>query len=371
MKKKRKILLVLKTPPPIGGGELRAKALKDYVNRDKDFIILEFSSKRLNKSTQGKFEAWKIRDFIIQFIQFLRILISYWPALVFLPLPKSFTPFVRNSLLFWAAYFFKIPCVGELAGMTFYFVDRSKVGRLYSKLVLSKMKCIRVLGNNVAEELNRVGINNTFISDNGVLIGKGIKYCANRKDGVVQLLFVGTHSPQKGFDILLKAFIYLIEKGHSVTLHTLGEWISSKFYYEMKRFLVLHRIENKIVFHGLKHGQEKWNLFSESQILVLPSFREGQPLVLLEGLGCGIPVVATRVGAIPETIENGKNGYLVETGSISQLSKCLENLVLNEKVRIKMSRANLELFQKRFTLEKFLSTQVNWLKACAMGNDIT
>jgi len=364
VKEKRKILLLLKTPPPFGGGELRAKALKDYVSNMEDFIVLEFSSRRLNKSTQGKFEFWKIIDFVIKFFSFLWMLGNRRPALVFLHLPKSFVAFIRDSFFFWAIYFFKIPCVAEFAGMKLYFLDGNKIEQLYGRLVLSKIKCIRVLGKDVENNFKSFGIKNTIVSDNGVLIQKEIKYCANRKDGVVRLLFVGTHSPQKGFDNLLKAFKFLIEKEYLIELHTIGEWVSSEFEHKMKKLLELYKIKNRVVIHGCKYDKQKWEVFSESQMLVLPSLREGQPLVILEALGCGIPVVATRVGAIPETIENGKNGYLISPGAVDQLSESLESLILDAGLRLKMSKENLRLFQRRFTLEKYLLNQVNWLRSC-------
>ena len=68
---------MLKTPPPYGGGELRAAALRDYVVGKKDFIVWDLSSEKRNKSTQGKFEIWKIKEFILQWCRF------YSPSKIF------------------------------------------------------------------------------------------------------------------------------------------------------------------------------------------------------------------------------------------------------------------------------------------------
>lgn len=362
---KRKIFLVLKTPPPYGGGEVRALALRDYVMNISDFIVLELNSEKRDKSSQAKFELWKISEFISHWLRFKRNLVIHRPALIFLSLPKSFLPFVRDSLFVWTASLFRIPSVGELAGMTFYFLHDNKLGCLYGKLVLSRMTCIRVLGKGVSNALMHYGIKNTIVSDNGVSVDPGLKYYSRSKDGIVRLLFVGTHSPQKGFDVLLIAVSDLIKKGYKIELHAIGQWISNSFQNKMNALIDYYGIKDKIVFHGLKMGQEKWHIYSESQMFVLPSLREGQPLTLLEALGCGMPVVATNVGAIPETIEDGKNGYLVSPGSVSQLSEAIERLIVSTQLRRKISNANIALFNKRFTSEKYLRTQVSWLRACA------
>jgi len=98
--------------------------------------------------------------------------------------------------------------------------------------------------------------------------------------------------------------------------------------------------------------------------LVLPSYSEGQPLAILEGLGCGIPIVSTKVGGIPEIIEDGLNGYLVNPGSVEQLSGSIEKLLKSKELRLNISEANVSLYKRRFTLENYLASQVRWLLSC-------
>lgn len=363
----RKILLILKTPPPYGGGEICAAALHDYVKYEPDFRVLDFSSNKRNKASQGKFEVWKIGEFVRQWIKFVKTLIREKPRLIFLSLPKSLLPFIRDSLFVWTSLVFGVDCVGELAGMEFYFINESRFGRWYGKLVLSKMKCIRTLGRGIASELHKLGITNTIITDNGVSVRRYASRDAQRKDKVTKLLFVGCISPAKGWDTLLIAFIDLIQKGHKVELNVIGEWSGIDYKKKIELLIAQYKINEKIHFYGLKLDEDKWKIFSESHIFVLPSLREGQPLTILEAIGCGIPVVATKVGAIPETIEDGTNGYLFDPGSTRELVDIIERLIVNSQLRGSISTANLLLFKKRFTLERFLHNQVHWLRACACG----
>jgi glycosyltransferase involved in cell wall biosynthesis len=72
---------------------------------------------------------------------------------------------------------------------------------------------------------------------------------------------------------------------------------------------------------------EPWPLLGAADVFALPSRSEGLPLALLEALAVGLPVVATRVGAVAEVLEEGRCGLLVEPGDEHALSEALASLV--------------------------------------------
>ncbi len=78
----------------------------------------------------------------------------------------------------------------------------------------------------------------------------------------------------------------------------------------------------------LGHRSDVLNLYREAHVVILPSYEEGMPLSLLEGMSCGRPVIATPVAGVPEMITNGREGYLVNPGAIDELAdrmqKCVE-----------------------------------------------
>ena len=90
--------------------------------------------------------------------------------------------------------------------------------------------------------------------------------------------------------------------------------------------------------------------------------------MVLEAFAVGMPVVATCVGAIPDTVEHGKNGLLVPPGDSVKLADAIAELMTDPDRCHTMSVANVALYQRRFTQESFLKTQVAWIKACADGD---
>jgi colanic acid/amylovoran biosynthesis glycosyltransferase len=77
---------------------------------------------------------------------------------------------------------------------------------------------------------------------------------------------------------------------------------------------------------------------SSSDVLVLPSFMEGLPIVLMEALGLGVPVVATRVAGIPELVEEGRTGLLFSPSNWIELAEALDRLVADPTLRRRLGK---------------------------------
>jgi len=82
-------------------------------------------------------------------------------------------------------------------------------------------------------------------------------------------------------------------------------------------------------------------MYQDSEVYVMPSYREGLPLTLFEGMASGLPIVATPCNGIPYELEDGVNGYLVEYGNIKKLKEKVLFLVDNASVRKKISETNV------------------------------
>jgi glycosyltransferase involved in cell wall biosynthesis len=114
-----------------------------------------------------------------------------------------------------------------------------------------------------------------------------------------------------------------------------------------KQFLSIIRdlgIEDNVILAGKVPREELPLFYSGCDVVAVPSLGgEGFPLVILEAMASGKPVIASRVGGIPEAITSGSNGILVDPGNVPQLTTALLELLGNENLRRKMgTRARLE-----------------------------
>jgi len=96
------------------------------------------------------------------------------------------------------------------------------------------------------------------------------------------------------------------------------------------------------------HGDEKIKIFSSSDIFILPSYAEGLPIAMLEAMAAGLPIIATSVGAIPEVIEDRRNGFLIKTGDYHALAEKILTLAKDKKLRQRMGKNNIEKIIKQY-----------------------
>jgi glycosyltransferase involved in cell wall biosynthesis len=105
-------------------------------------------------------------------------------------------------------------------------------------------------------------------------------------------------------------------------------------------------------------GQAKIELFQKAMVYILPSYGENLPYSLLEAMAVGSPVIATPVGAIPEIIEDGQNGFLIQPGDHTALAERIVNLLDDPELREKMSKENSKTIINRF-LPDMAMTQIS------------
>lgn len=119
------------------------------------------------------------------------------------------------------------------------------------------------------------------------------------------LLFVGRLSPEKGLDTLLQA-MSSPSVPPSLCLMVAGDGPCREAWQNTARSL---GIEHRVSWLGMRRDVP--DLLRRADALVLPSRREGMPLVIVEALACGVPTIASRVGGIPEVVSEGRNGWLL------------------------------------------------------------
>jgi len=168
-------------------------------------------------------------------------------------------------------------------------------------------------------------------------------------------LIIGTAAnfyPTKGLEYLIEA-VRLLNFQFSIfnfQLIIIGDGTERK------------KLESKITEYGLKNkiiliGQipEAHKFMKAFDIFVLPSVKEGFPWVILEAMAAKLPIVATSVGAMPEIIESGKNGILVEPKDPQQLAETMKYLIENERVRQELGIQAHQTVLFKFSIEKMMN----------------
>ncbi|MDE6266956.1 MAG: glycosyltransferase family 4 protein [Muribaculaceae bacterium] len=162
-----------------------------------------------------------------------------------------------------------------------------------------------------------------------------------------EVLLLGRLGERKGVYLLLDAIKALDDE--------LPEDIRFNLCGDGEVDLVRQRVGEMGISHRIGHigwtaGELKEQILSRTVLNVLPSYNEGLPMTILETMARGIPNISTRVASIPEVIEDGVTGLLIEPGNTPQLTDALRRMLTDRHLRQQLSENSFSLINSRFSL---------------------
>ena len=157
--------------------------------------------------------------------------------------------------------------------------------------------------------------------------------------GPLRLLFVGRYGHRKGCSELIAAVAEARRAGTDVTLRFVGREEHDGEERVLRKDVETHELEGVVEFAGVKDGPELAACYAEAEVLCLPSRREGVPLVLLEAMAFGLPVIATPVGGIVDYVRHEDNGLLVPPGDVEALVDSIQALAADPGLRERLGEA--------------------------------
>ena len=171
------------------------------------------------------------------------------------------------------------------------------------------------------------------------------------------LIFVGRLVENKGINLFLEVVKKLDAQAVIVGAGPLEKDIKEK----------IKTWKLKVNFHGwAKDSQEVAELINKSRILVMPSYNEGGPRVVVEAMACGVPVLATSVGIVPDVIQDKQSGVIIDWDADDIATKAKE-LLSNREEYERCRQAGLAMAQK-FERRAAIKNYADQLKAILLNN---
>lgn len=167
------------------------------------------------------------------------------------------------------------------------------------------------------------------------------------------ILFVGRiekSSEWKGIYNLINAFSIVHNINKNITLEFVGSGDAVNQY---KKYISNLKLTKYIKFVGESRGVNLVSKLQQAKVLILPSISDAESFgtVLVEAMACGLPVIGSNVGGIPQIIDHGRNGFLVEPGDLKGLAKSILILIEDIKLYEKFSTAARKKVENNFTWE--------------------
>ena len=356
------ILFILHLPPPVHG----AATVGKYI-QESSIINNEFNADFINLSTStGLTETGKggIKKITILFkiqTRVLKALFNKNYDLCYMTLTTSGPGFYKDLFVVFFLKLFNRKIIYHFHNKGIASAAKNKLNHHLYRFALKKTQCILISQNLYPDVKHYINKNNVFYCANGIpsypkaYLNK-IEISKIEGKGPCHLLFLSNMMVEKGVFTLLDVCKQLKAKGFSFECHFVGAW--SDISQEMFTDAILKDNLSDVVFaHGPKYNQEKFPFFNNADIFIFPTYCKNEvfPLVILEAIQFGLPVISTEEGGIRDIIIDGETGF-------RKLLEKVEILIRSPKLRLQMGIAGTKKFKDLYTLEKFETNLVNILK---------
>ncbi len=198
----------------------------------------------------------------------------------------------------------------------------------------------------------------TLVGENKlvVLYNSIVLPCEFNKDiNSNKFLFLGRIGYRKGIYDLLDVFEKLVKEFKEIKLYVGGDGEVEKFQNLIKE----KNLENKVEYIGWTSGEKKEQYLTNCSFYILPSYNEGMPMSVLEGMAYKNVTLSTYVGGIPKVIENLENGIIINPGDKESMYKYLKDLLLDENLRKKLSDNARKTMEEKFNIENVIENLLN------------
>ena len=180
-----------------------------------------------------------------------------------------------------------------------------------------------------------------------------------------RLLYVGRLAAVKGLPILLRALATIATDHPAVTLDVAGDGPDRAMLTELAASL---GVADRVRFLGYQSESQVRDLLRQTDVFVMASFAEGLPVVLMEAMAAGTPVVATRVAGVSELVDDGRSGLLVPPADPDALAAAVGRLLGDAELRRRLAAAGRAMVQREFDLRHESARLVAVLTAALSGD---
>ncbi len=229
------------------------------------------------------------------------------------------------------------------------------------KHALLRIKTVITCSEFAREKLERSASQRIFVIPNGVDLENFFPMKANSQSDRAYILYMGGLRTIKGVDVLIRAFAQIQQRFTDVDLLIAGSGPEEK---TLKRLANELSPGSRVRFLGFVSGKSKLSLLQQARLIVVPSRHESFPIGLLEALACGTPLVAARVGGIPEIIRHDENGWLFEPENVGDLAEQISAALLNPDKRALYRRNGLST-AANYSWEKIAQQTLQVYRDCA------
>ena len=359
---KKKILFLLHLKNSMHGAGIVNNNIIKIKNLKKKYKISYIDISTTQKLEEiNIFKISKIILFFKIYIHLFYKLLIYRPNYVYISMSIIGYGFYKDSLIVLLCKLFRIKIIFHLHRKGIQSIIRNSYLKLvYYRFIFRKSKIIH-LSKLLFNDLNNLLINDEdkFFLHNGIKTYRQSK----NKSKFLNAVFLSNLFKSKGIYELLKSFKILNKQGYKkkIFLNIVGDCTAEIQLKDIKDYINKNGLNQNVKYFGKKNTLQKYNILNKCNFMVFPTKDDCFPLCILEGMSCGLAILSTRQGAIPEMVINNYNGFLIKKSDPKLISNKIKRYIQNKK-KLKEHSINSKIrFYKNFTIKHFENNLFNIL----------
>lgn len=339
MNLKVKICMVGPDPKVMGG---IASVVTGYLNSS---MVRDYDLKYISSHKDGS----KLKKLMVAagaYLRFIWICIFNRPDIIHIH--SSFgASFYRKMIFIIIGKLFSIPVVNHIHGSEFdkFYTDATGWEKRLIESIYFKCDIIVALSKEWKDKLEKI-ISGTKIRivENFTIVPDNVAPQEKRENIIIFLGYIGE---RKGSYDILSVVKKVIAEMQDVKFLLCGNGEVEK----LRKIVKENHMEKYIELTGWINNEHKKELLNRGKIYFHPSYNEGQPMSIIEGMAYGLPVISTNIGGIPSLITTGVNGYIFEPGSTSDFANAILRLLNDQNLCKRMYRNNIDKISNKYNLE--------------------
>ena len=353
-----RVLIIGPLPPPLGGVQLIIDMqLHSSLAREFELHVVDTSKRQLRWAVENP--TWKTPLYFVRdFSRLVRMLVRVRPDAALIHASSSLS-FLRDWMFMVTARLAGAKVICHYHGTVHarFPSAETRRGRAMGRLLMSAAHRVIVLSPNYQRAMGEAWKRQDLVwAPNVADVTLFRNMSADtpapwlaRGDRAV--LFVGRLSAPKGVYDLFDAIPRVIERHPEANFVLVGVAENDAMEPVIRAEAERRGIAPRITFLGSLHSHKKAAAFVTSQMIVVPSWTEAFPLVIPEAMAAGLPVIATAVGAIPDFVTDGEDGFLIAPKEPQVLADRICRLLDDEGLRRRISERVRERAPQEFAIE--------------------
>ncbi len=350
--------------------------LDSKITTEFDCIHVDSSNKQSSNAERGHLSWKNIKSTFRISLQITSVLIKNHIDVANIPLACNKMGFIKYILQVLPCFIFRTKVISRVGGSHFdkFYKNQNYFYKILIRQILDRIDCIIIRGKKQSKQFENI-YNGRYecvyipsTNMKGLSIKKDYKTKSQEK---FNILFLAMVSQAKGAYDLLRAIPLVLCEENNVCFHFVGNLVTPKeeanITYlkpdslDITQYIKENKLESYVSFYGSLCEDEKIQQFKNADLFVFPSYSEGSPFAVVEAMENGLPIIATKVGFLPELFENEMNILYVDFNSPSQIKESIIKLKSNRKLCRNMVNNNFEILRSKLSLESYENQMIHIL----------